>query len=81
MMLMQRFPLERVAAAIIGLWGVCLLCTVACTDYKTLYVQRFFLGLLEGGVSPMCMVIVSSFYKKGEQSLRQGVWMSSGRFR
>jgi len=67
MFLVQKFPIERVASAIIVLWGLCLVLTVVCTDYRGIYAQRFFLGLLESGISPMFMLIVGSFYKKNEQ--------------
>jgi predicted MFS family arabinose efflux permease len=60
MMLAQRYPIERVASGIVTLWGICLILTVVCKDYKTLYTQRFFLGLLESGISPMFMMIVVS---------------------
>jgi predicted MFS family arabinose efflux permease len=70
----QRYPIERVAFAIVAVWGACLMCTAACHNYQSLYAQRFFLGLLESGVSPMFMLIVSGFYKKNEQALRMGVW-------
>ncbi|KAH8695731.1 major facilitator superfamily domain-containing protein [Phaeosphaeriaceae sp. PMI808] len=76
MYLAQRFPIERVASGIVTIWGICLILTIACRDFKDLYVQRFFLGLLESGVSPMFMVIVGSFYKKNEQAFRMGVWYS-----
>lgn len=72
MFLAQRFPIERVASGIVTLWGICLILTVVCRDYKDLYAQRFFLGLLESGISPMFMVIVGSFYKKNEQAFRMG---------
>ncbi|CAI7667254.1 unnamed protein product [Penicillium pancosmium] len=42
----------------------------------TLYVQRFFLGMLEAGVSPMFMLIVGGWYKKNEQAFRMGIWYS-----
>lgn len=58
MFLVQRFPIERVASLIVFFWGVCLILTTVCRDYKELYVQRFFLGLLESGISPMFMVSV-----------------------
>jgi MFS family permease len=60
MTLAQRFPIERVASCIITLWGICLILTPVCFNYQTLYVQRFFLGMLEAGVSPMFMLIVVS---------------------
>jgi len=72
MYLAQRFPIERVASGIVTVWGICLILTVVCRDYKDLYAQRFFLGLLESGISPMFMVIVGSFYKKNEQAFRMG---------
>lgn len=58
MILAQRFPIERVASGIVTLWGVCLLLTTACKNYQGLFAQRFFLGVLESGISPMFMLIV-----------------------
>jgi MFS family permease len=72
MYLAQRWPIERVASGIVTIWGICLTLTVACHNYQQLYAQRFFLGLLESGISPMFMVIVGSFYKKNEQAFRMG---------
>jgi MFS family permease len=56
--LAQRFPIERVACAIIVVWGSVLILTPACTNYQGLYAQRFFLGFCEAGISPMFMMIV-----------------------
>jgi MFS family permease len=70
----QRWPIERVAFAIVLVWGGCLMCTAAVHNFQGLYAQRFFLGLLESGVSPMFMLIVAGFYKKNEQALRMGAW-------
>jgi MFS family permease len=72
----QRWPIERVAAAIVLTWGVCLTCSATCTTWQGFYAQRFFLGFLESGVSPMFMLIVGSWYKKREQALRMGAWYS-----
>jgi len=72
--LAQRFPIERVAFVIVSTWGICLMCTAACSTWQGLYTQRFFLGMLESGVSPMFMLIVAGFYKKDEQALRMGAW-------
>lgn len=73
----QRWPIERVASAIIAVWGTCLMCSAACTNWQQFYVQRFFLGLLESGVSPMFMLVVGGWYKKREQALRIGAWYCS----
>ncbi|RMZ13018.1 hypothetical protein D0862_02478 [Hortaea werneckii] len=76
MYLAQRYPIERVASAIVFSWGICLICTVTCTNYQGIYAQRFFLGLLESGISPLFMLIVGSFYRKDEQAMRMGIWYS-----
>jgi MFS family permease len=78
--LAQRYPIERVAAGLIVIWGICLTCTAAVQDWPGLYAQRFFLGFLEAGISPMFMLVVGSWYKKPEQALRMGAWYSSTGF-
>ncbi|KAF1808941.1 MFS general substrate transporter [Eremomyces bilateralis CBS 781.70] len=70
----QRWPIERVAAGIVILWGACLMSTAGCSTWRHLYVQRFFLGFLESGISPMFMLVVGGWYKKDEQALRMGWW-------
>lgn len=72
MILAQRYPVERVASGLVTVWGLCLLLTTQCTSYQTLYAQRFFLGVLESGISPMFMLVVGSWYKKNEQAFRMG---------
>ncbi|KAK2598857.1 hypothetical protein N8I77_012239 [Diaporthe amygdali] len=72
MVLAQKYPVERVASIIVTLWGLCLLLTTQCTNYKSLFAQRFFLGFLEAPISPMFMLIVGSWYKKNEQAMRMG---------
>ncbi|KIW12240.1 hypothetical protein PV08_09516 [Exophiala spinifera] len=78
--LAQRFPIERVAGGLVLLWGICFVLTAACFSWQTFYVQRFFLGFLEAGVSPIFMLVVGQFYKKNEQSFRMGVWYAASGF-
>jgi MFS family permease len=73
----QRWPIDRVASSTIFCWGICLMCSAACTTWQGFYVQRFFLGLLEAGVSPIFMLIIGSWYKKPEQAFRIGAWYSA----
>lgn len=72
MVVAQKWPVERVASGIVTLWGLCLILTTVCKDYRDIYSQRFFLGLLESGISPMFMLIVGSWYRKDEQAMRMG---------
>lgn len=62
MVLAQRWPIERVASCIVTVWGVCLILTIACTDYRHLYVQRFFLGFLEAGISYVTPLIPNEIH-------------------
>jgi MFS family permease len=73
----QRYPIERVASGIVFVWGVCLMCTAACTNWQGLFAQRFFLGFLESGISPMFMLVVGGWYEKKEQALRMGLGILS----
>lgn len=70
--LAQRFPIERVAGGLILLWGLTFLLTAACFSWQAFYAQRFFLGFLEAGISPIFMLVIGQFYKKDEQSLMMG---------
>ncbi|KAM3419579.1 hypothetical protein BST61_g2918 [Cercospora zeina] len=74
--LAQRYPLERVTSGLVTLWGICLLLTITCHSYQALYAQRFFLGFLESGISPLFMLMVGSWYRKDEQAFRMGGWYS-----
>lgn len=76
MVLAQRFAIERVASGLVTVWGICLLLTSICTTWQGLLIQRFFLGFLEAGISPMFMLITGSFYTKNEQAMRMGIWYS-----
>ncbi|KAG6001709.1 hypothetical protein E4U21_003887 [Claviceps maximensis] len=80
MLLAQKYPVERVASIIVTLWGICLISTTACTNYQGVFAQRFFLGCLEVGISPMFMLVVGSWYKKDEQAMRMGIWLSCNGF-
>lgn len=60
MILAQRYPIERVASIVVTLWGLCLILTTVCRNYQDIFAQRFFLGVLESGISPLFMVIVVS---------------------
>lgn len=57
-LLAQRFPIERVGSLAIIIWGITLILTPACTEFRGVYAQRFFLGFTEAGISPMFMMIV-----------------------
>jgi MFS family permease len=68
--LAQRYPIERVASLVIIVWGITLILTPACQDFRGLYAQRFFLGFTEAGISPMfMMIVVCSLYRQSALQL------------
>jgi MFS transporter, ACS family, allantoate permease len=50
--LFQKVDIARTCAVLIILWGMVLLYMTAANDFAGLATSRFFLGLLESGVSP-----------------------------
>lgn len=48
--LAQRFRIAKMTGLYTFVWGVVLILSIVVKDYKTAYVQRFFLGLFEAGV-------------------------------
>ncbi|KAL2113150.1 hypothetical protein VUR80DRAFT_5229 [Thermomyces stellatus] len=75
-LLAQRFPTRCVITAIYLLWGVVVLTTPACKTFEHFMVNRFFLGLIEAGVSPMFMMVVGLRYIHAEQVSRSSWWYS-----
>ncbi|KAJ5219524.1 Major facilitator superfamily transporter [Penicillium chermesinum] len=48
--------------------------TATCTNANGLLAARFFLGIAEAAIAPGLTIIISMFYKRSEQPLRQGAW-------
>jgi MFS family permease len=59
--LAQRYPIEKVAATIVCIWGGVMMSTAGVKTFHGLYAQRFFLGFIESGVSPMFMLVVGGW--------------------
>lgn len=62
--LFQKFDLARTCGIFIILWGATLLCMTAASNFAGLVTARFFLGLLESGVSPCFVLLTAMFYKR-----------------
>lgn len=74
---LQRFDIGRILGGIVIIWSAVCLSTAGVTDYKGLYVQRFFLGFVESIIPTGFMCIVSGYYTQAEQGMRQSWWFSS----
>jgi hypothetical protein len=73
-LLAQKFPTGRVCGALVAVWGIVEICTVACHNFAGLLAQRFFLGFLEGGIAPVFLILCLQYYKRDEVALRAGLW-------
>lgn len=75
-LLAQRFRPKRVCSILTIIWGIIVLLTPACTSYSGILANRFFLGLVESGISPIFMLVVGLWYTQKEQSFRSAIWYS-----
>ncbi|KAH8673289.1 major facilitator superfamily domain-containing protein [Xylariales sp. PMI_506] len=73
-LLAQKLPTAKVCATICLLWGAIVLTTPACKNYSGFLANRFFLGLIESGVSPAFMLVTGKWYTNEEQVLRTSFW-------
>jgi MFS family permease len=74
--LIQKFPVAKFTGVMIFLWAILLIAHIGATNYAGILVLRFLLGVLESCISPSCMALNVSFYKKSEQPLRMCCFLS-----
>jgi MFS family permease len=76
-MLLVRLKPSIYLPAIMVLWGALTCCMAVIQDFKHLVALRVLVGVFESGFAPGVILIISSWYKKDEQSKRFGVYMSA----
>ena len=59
------------------LWGIVTCCMAAVKTYRQLVALRFIVGVLEAGFAPGVLFLLSSWYKREEQSKRFAVYISA----
>lgn len=57
-----------------GIWAAILMLTVLCKSANGLWAARFFLGFVESSIAPSMSLIISMWYKRSEQPIRQCAW-------
>ncbi|KAG6316767.1 hypothetical protein E4U22_006843 [Claviceps purpurea] len=67
----QRYPPRIVITSIFFLWSATIIVTPASNSYRWMLINRFFLGFIGSGVSPIFML-----YTHDEQVLRSSLWYS-----
>ncbi|KAL1801328.1 hypothetical protein ACET3X_001670 [Alternaria dauci] len=76
-MLLVRLKPSIYLPIIMIIWGALTCCMAVINDFKHLVALRILVGAFESGFSPGIILIISSWYKKDEQSKRFGVYMSA----
>ncbi|GAB1192564.1 hypothetical protein APSETT444_001757 [Aspergillus pseudonomiae] len=67
-------PIGKWIGSMIFMWGLCVATTAASTNFATLAVNRFFLGLFEASNNPAFTLLVSQYFTKNEHALRSCIW-------
>ncbi|KAJ5398829.1 Major facilitator superfamily domain general substrate transporter [Penicillium sp. CMV-2018d] len=73
-LLIIRLPVGRFMSAAMGIWAAILMLTVLCKNANGLWAARFFLGFVESSIAPSMSLIISMWYKRSEQPIRQCAW-------
>ncbi|KAL4808288.1 major facilitator superfamily domain-containing protein [Aspergillus unguis] len=73
-LLLVRFPVGKMIATSIIVWGAVLMLTSTAFNDRGLIAVRFFLGLTEAAIAPGLSIVVSMWYKRSEQPFRHGIW-------
>jgi MFS family permease len=76
-MLLVRIKPSIYLPAIMIIWGALTCVMAVIQDFKHLVALRILVGVFEAGFAPGILLIISSWYKKDEQSKRFGVYMSA----
>ncbi|CDM38220.1 hypothetical protein DTO013E5_8654 [Penicillium roqueforti] len=72
--LVVRLPLGKYLSCAVCVWGGCVMCHAACTNWAGLMAARFFLGIGEASIAPGFALITGMFYTRAEQPARQAAW-------
>lgn len=76
-MLIVRIRPSIYLPIIMTIWGALTCCMAAIKDYEHLVVLRIFVGVFEAGFAPAMLLLMSSWYKREEQSKRFGIYISA----
>lgn len=76
-MLLQRFPISKTLSCAVVIWGVILICHVACTNAASFLACRTLLGMFESFMDPAYILLTSTYYRKNEQYMRSSLWYGS----
>ncbi|KAI3607681.1 major facilitator superfamily transporter [Moniliophthora roreri] len=72
--MMQRVSVGKTLAVLMFFWGIIVLCTGFARNFTHLMVLRFLQGAFECTISPSFLLIIATWYKTQEHTLRSVIW-------
>ncbi|KAI8377435.1 major facilitator superfamily domain-containing protein [Radiomyces spectabilis] len=76
---LQYVRIGRYMGILLIVWGSILAATAACKTYSQLAAMRFLLGFAEAGIYPSLILLISTMYRRAEQTWRLGIfWLCNG---
>ncbi|KAG0204509.1 hypothetical protein BGX33_008427 [Mortierella sp. NVP41] len=76
-MLLKKVGPRKWISGCMFIWGTLTMLLAACKTAASLYATRFFLGIFEAALFPGAVFVISLFYSRGEQALRNGLFFST----
>ena len=75
-LLIQRLPNGKFLAACFLSWAIIMLCMAATHNFAGLAVCRFFMGMLESIIFPICSIFTVMWWTTAEQPMRLAFWFN-----
>ncbi|KAK9233755.1 putative transporter [Lipomyces kononenkoae] len=72
--LAQHYATGTIISIFTICWGIILACTATCSNFATLAVCRFILGIFEAVITPSFLLIIGTWYTRQEQPARVGAF-------
>ncbi|KAI1495497.1 MFS transporter [Biscogniauxia marginata] len=74
-MLLQRVAIGKLVGGMLFVWGVVCMLQAAVFSFGGFFAARFFLGMLEGCISPAWVLLTSMLWTRKEQTMRSSIWL------
>ncbi|KEF54402.1 uncharacterized protein A1O9_09568 [Exophiala aquamarina CBS 119918] len=74
---LQRYPIGRLIGGMLFVWGTVCMLQATVANFGGFFTIRFFLGWLEGVISPAFVLLTSMLWTREEQTFRTSLWLST----
>ncbi|KAL7622222.1 hypothetical protein AAE478_007725 [Parahypoxylon ruwenzoriense] len=74
-MLLQRVAIGKLVGGMLFVWGTVCMLQATVFNFGGFFAVRFFLGMLEGCISPAWVLLTSMLWTRQEQTMRSSIWL------